>query len=400
MLPRLLVLTSTYPRWSGDTEPGFVHELSRRLTGHYEVHVLCPHSPGAAMREQLDGVVVHRYRYAPTALETLCQGGGILANLKHQRWKWLLVPFFLLGQSLATARLLRELRPTCIHAHWIIPQGLVIAALRAMGVRLPPVLLTSHGGDLFGLRGGLLSRVKSWVIGSIQMMTVVSRPMLGAATALGVSPEQIEVIPMGVDFQSRFTPGENTRTANQILFVGRLVEKKGVAYLLKAMPMVLAKKPEIKLLIVGYGPERETLEAIAQQLGISSAVEFCGAMPQQELPEYFQSASLFVAPFVEAKNGDIEGFPVALMEAVACQCPLLAGNLNVLQEAFGEFADAILIDPKSTLLFSERIISALENPDTLQQTAKHVYETMRSYLDWDVVGEKYNNTLKRVIQQE
>ena len=93
----ILVLASTYPRWRGDHEPGFVHELNRRLVDEFDVHVVCPHAPGAASYEVMDGVSIHRFRYAPEALETLVQDGGILANLNRSHWKWGLVPFFFVG---------------------------------------------------------------------------------------------------------------------------------------------------------------------------------------------------------------------------------------------------------------------------------------------------------------
>ena len=76
--PVLLVLASTYPRWADDHEPGFVHELARRLTDRFRVLALVPHSPGSSTRETLDGVEVIRYRYAPGRLETLVNDGGIV----------------------------------------------------------------------------------------------------------------------------------------------------------------------------------------------------------------------------------------------------------------------------------------------------------------------------------
>ena len=86
---KLLVLASTYPRWEGDPEPGFVHELAKRLTTPFKVRVLCPHAWNAAAQEMLEGVEVVRYRYAPVRFETLVNDGGIVNNLRHQPWKWL-----------------------------------------------------------------------------------------------------------------------------------------------------------------------------------------------------------------------------------------------------------------------------------------------------------------------
>ncbi|MDE1962204.1 MAG: glycosyltransferase, partial [Xanthomonadaceae bacterium] len=141
--PGLLVLASTYPRRSGDAEPGFVHELCRRLTGRFDVIVLAPDGPGADPDGALDGVDVIRYRYAPRGWQTLVHGGGIVANLRAARWKWLLLPAFVVGQYIAARHIVRARRIDLIHAHWLLPQGLIARAL-ARSHRIPYVV-TSHG---------------------------------------------------------------------------------------------------------------------------------------------------------------------------------------------------------------------------------------------------------------
>ena len=162
-LPRLLVVASTYPRWIGDTEPGFVHELAKRLTDDFDVMVLAPCAPGAARAETMDGVEVRRYRYAPAALETLVNDGGMLTNLKRQPWKWLLVPGFLLAMLGSLWRQMRQWRPDVIHAHWLLPQGFAAALLACAGRGAPPFVVTSHGVDIFSLRSPLMRMAKRFV---------------------------------------------------------------------------------------------------------------------------------------------------------------------------------------------------------------------------------------------
>ena len=127
--PTLLVLTSTYPRWVNDPEPGFIHELNRRLVKDYDVHVISPHAMGATLEECIDGIYIHRFRYAPNFMETLVHNGGILANLKQNKFKWLLLPLFFLAMQIKISKLVLRIKPDCIHAHWIIPQGLCLAIL-------------------------------------------------------------------------------------------------------------------------------------------------------------------------------------------------------------------------------------------------------------------------------
>lgn len=125
----ILVLASTYPRWVSDPEPGFVHELSKRLSLEQRVIVLCPHAAGASRTEVLDGVEVVRYRYAPEKWEVLVNNGGIVNNLRRSPLMVLLLPGFIFFQFWTAMRLARTHQIDVVHAHWLIPQGVIAAFL-------------------------------------------------------------------------------------------------------------------------------------------------------------------------------------------------------------------------------------------------------------------------------
>ena len=242
-----------------------MHELAKRLTTQFEVRVLCPHAQGAAVQETLEGVEVVRYRYAPGRLETLVNHGGIVNNLKRQPWKWLLVPLFLLVLFWRTWREIHHWHPDVIHAHWLLPQGLVVALLGLLDRRTPPLLVTSHGADLFALRARPLTALKRFVIRRAAALTVVSQAMKEELARIGASLHKVSVQPMGVDLTHRFTPTPDLpRSCDEILFVGRLVEKKGLRYLIAAMPEIIARHPSAFLTVVGFGPEEGERHAQAE----------------------------------------------------------------------------------------------------------------------------------------
>lgn len=323
----LLVLASTYPRWAGDPEPGFVHELSKRLTDRFRVVVLCPHAPGALRRETMDGVEVFRYRYAPDRWELLVNNGGIVANLRRNKWLLLLVPGFVLAQAVQALLLVRRLRIRLIHAHWLVPQGW-IAALLGMWVSRVRYVVTSHGADLFALKGAAMEGMKRFVLQRAAAVTVVSNAMRVAITSLAGAKGGVKVMPMGVDLEQRFTPDESVvRSADEILFVGRLVEKKGLRHLLDAMPAILAVRPQARLTIAGFGPEELVLRRQAVALGLDSKVNFVGAVNQADLPRLYRRAAVFVAPFVQAESGDQEGLGLVVVEAIGCGCPVIVGDV-------------------------------------------------------------------------
>lgn len=392
--PTLLVLTSTYPRWAGDPEPGFVHELAKRLTDRFRVIVLGPHAPGAESAEVLNGVEVLRYRYAPEWLETLVNDGGIVVNLRRNRWKYLLVPGFVLAQAWRAWRLVRAGNVDIIHAHWLIPQGLVAAILRRFPGAGVSFVVTSHGADLFALKGRLLQRIKGFVMRNACAITVVSQVMQERAREIEAAVGDVVVQPMGVDLRHRFVPDPETpRSEDEMLFVGRLVEKKGLRYLLDVMPMVIARRPSTRLRIAGFGPEAGALKRHVQELGITGHVEFLGAVAQAELPRLYRRAALFVAPFVQAGSGDQEGLGLVLVEAVGCECPVLAGDVPAVRDVFGASNDNV-VDPREQERLLEAVLDVLENPARARAQAKALRERLIDRFNWDSVAEGYARILE------
>jgi glycosyltransferase involved in cell wall biosynthesis len=395
--PGLLVLASTYPRWKDDHEPGFVHELSRRLCASFDVTVVTPRTPGAVAREEMDGVRVIRYRYAPARMETLVYDGGIAANVARAKWKLLLLPGFVIGQYLAARRAMAAGAIDVVHAHWLVPQGLV-ARLVAVG-RGTPYVVTSHGGDLFGLRGRIATRFKRLVAQRAAAMTVVSSAMREEAARIGLAPPSIEVVPMGADLRGRFVASAAVeRSRDGLLFVGRLVPKKGLLHLLDAMPLILARRPGAMLDIAGFGPEREALERRVSTLGIGDNVRFLGALPQQALPDLYRRAAVFVAPFVRDASGDQEGLPVALMEAIGCGCPAVVGDVAGVHDLLGEEAARIAVDPRDREALANAVLAALEHPREAAARALALREAAAARVDWDRIAARYAGIIGAAIE--
>jgi len=390
--PTLLVLASTYPRWKGDHEPGFVHELCLRLCSDFNVVALVPDAPGADADGVLDGVEVRRYRYAPRSWQTLVANGGIVANLRRAKWKWLLLPGFVFAQYLSVRRIARERRIDVIHAHWLLPQGLI--ARRASKRAAVPFVVTSHGGDLFGLRSRIPAIFKRKVAADCAAMTVVSSAMCEEAQRLGLHPPRIEVLPMGVDLQTRFVPDSTVaRASDELLFVGRLVPKKGLRFLLAALPRVLAARPHARLTIAGFGPDETALKAQAKELNIDRAVDFLGPMAQAGLPALYRRAAVFVAPFVRDDSGDQEGLPVALMEAIGCGCPVVVGEVAGVYDLLGEHAGEIAVDATDPGALSRAILAVLDAPERACERAQALRQRIADKIDWNVIAAGYSRVL-------
>ncbi len=397
--PRVLVLTSTFPRWENDTEPAFIFELSRRLTVSFDVTVLSPRTPGSKRKENMAGLRVIRFPYFFSQWEKLAMhGGGILNQLKTNPAYYLMVPFFLLGQLLAIIRLVRNEHFDLIHAHWLIPQGFIAALSLLITGKRVPLLCTSHGGDLFALKGKGLQRLKRWVMDKSAALTVVSTAMKKTVVDMGVAPDKVEVIPMGVDLKGLFTPDPGVqRKTDELLFVGRLVEKKGVHFLLEAMPAVLKKYPTVRLILAGSGPMEQELRQQAQRLQISDKVSFLGMVSQTELPAMYRKATLAIFPFIVAKSGDQEGFGLVQVEAMGCECPIIAGDLPAIHDIVIHEENGLIVESGNIRALADAIIQTLDDKDLRLKLAEKARMQVMERFDWEVIAGKYGKIYQALL---
>ena len=385
----VLVLTSTFPRWKGDAEPTFVFELCRRLSAYFEIHVVAPHAPGCATYETFEGLHIHRFPYFFMCWERLAYQGGILANIKKQPLLRFLIPFFLMAQLVCAVRLLKQSEFQLVHAHWIFPQGLVALWARSLTRSSSRILCTAHGGDLYGLKGGFFERVKRQVVNRCDHMTVVSHAMHSDLLGLNTAPQDVSVIPMGVDLRHRFVPRAGRNHKGLLLFVGRLVEKKGLRYLLEAMPIILKTHPDTRLRIAGDGPDRPAMEKLALGLGLRNHVEFLGAVSNDDLPGLYQDSGILVFPSVVARHGDREGFGLVLVEALGCECAVVTTGLAAMRDIVQNGETGWVVEQKSPEQIAHAVICLINKPELGRGLARNGRNHVLSRFDWETVAEKY-----------
>lgn len=386
---RVLVLTSTYPRHPGDAGvPPFVHELTRRLAAWFEMHVLAPHAPGSAVEETLDGVQVHRFRYLPETLETLAYGGGMLPGLLRRPWRTAGLPALLWGEYSAGRRLLADGGFGLIHAHWAIPHGYIGTKLKDGRA----LLCTCHGSDLFALDQIWARAFKRLALTRADAVTVVSAALQAKAHALAPRVAA-EVMPMGVDM-TRFTPPAAGARRDGLLYVGRLVDDKGVEVLLRALadPRLTGRR----LRIVGAGGAETTLKALTQGLGLAARVEFLGALPNHALPALYRAAEALVFPSLLGRRGQQEGMGLVPLEALACGCPVIASRLPAVAEVVQEGKSGVLFTPGDPKALADAILQLLADPLQSDRTSDSRPALAARY-DWATIAEGYRQLYARLL---
>lgn len=375
---RLLVTASTFPRWEGDTEPRFVLDLSKAMSDYFEITVLAPAAPGAKDKEKLEGIDVIRYHYFPVhAWETLCYPGAIVPRIKEKKIRVLLVPFLVFALWLKLFKMVDEY--DMVLAHWIIPQGIVQSLFKV------PYVVTGLGGDVSSLNNCFVKKMKVATLKKAKQVIVVSEELKKQVQEY-FNSNNIAVISMGCDTE-KFTPKNRINNFFEqdekkvILFVGRLVEKKGARYFIEA-----AQNIDAKFVIVGDGPLRETLMRQAAPLG--DRIVFLGSKTQEELTKIYASADILVAPSITAQDGDKEGLPTAIIEAMASGLPIIGSDSGGIKEIVHNQENGILVQEKNTKEIVHAISLLMENKQLYTRMRTNAVKTAEMY-DYKYKAKQY-----------
>ncbi len=396
---RVLFLASSAPRFAGDATAPFILNMAEDLNSiGWQIEILAPHVDGARRREVLNGITIHRFQYLwPARWQTLCYNGGAAVNLRRNPLNALAIPFLVMAEFIAAFLLVVRRSHALVHSHWIIPQG-VIGQLLSFGGRVHVVSV--HGADVYGFRGRLAMALKRWVIRRCDHVVVNSTSTRREVEALHHFKE-ISLIPTGT---TPCTIGD-ARTLDSasaeddvrtIIYVGRLIEPKGVSYLIEAMQLILKETPA-RLLIVGDGPDRGRLERLAAEMGISHACQFVGQVPHSRIYEFFSSANVFVGPSLDVPGEWTEAQGNTFAEALFAGIPVVASRVGGIPDAVIHERTGLLVDERSPEQIASavlRILSDAKLAAALRQAGRrHAEEHFSRFSNARRLSELYERLL-------
>jgi glycosyltransferase involved in cell wall biosynthesis len=385
---RILYIVTAFPRWPGDVITPWLVETIERLREEWgvEVEVLAPGYRG--MGDQVyEGIRVHRYRYAPARLERLTHDQTTPDRLRERPWYLGLVPTYVAAGTAAAVRLARGSRFDVVHSFWPLPHGLFgHAAARAAGI---PHVTTFFGVELTWLRRQLpfLAPVVRAIVRRSDAATVISSHT--ARELRRVAPgSRIRTIPFGAALKPD-AGGERAAERSgdgpfQLLFVGRLVERKGVSVLLRALAQ-LGSDREVHATVVGEGPLASALKREAEELGLGPRVTFTGSVTEQELGRLYGSCDAFVLPAIEDSKGDVEGLGVVLIEALLHRLPVIASESGGIPDIVRNGETGLLVEPGEPAALADAVRRLMDEAGLGAALARAGHAHVERRFSWPVI---------------
>lgn len=265
-----------------------------------------------------------------------------------------------------------KLHPSLIHAHFA-PDGAMALPL-ALRLRVP-LVVTLHGYDVtlqdeFHARskdGAVFLRRRNELWRRASLFICISEFIRCRAIEAGFPAEKLKVHYIGIDLNS-FAPAIEKRQDGLILFVGRLVEKKGCAYLIRAMQHVKASCPSAELIIIGDGPERKALESLARELQVPC--KFLGPQSSEVIRDTLARAKVFCGPSIIARSGDAEGLGIVFCEAQAVGTPVVSFASGGIPEVVRHNRTGLLAPEKDEATLAKHLIRYLTDEDFWQASSE------------------------------
>ncbi len=394
MPKRFLFLTQTYPRFDGDTAGPFIRNIARGLVRRGDaVTVLTPHAEKVPAAWDDDGVAVKSFRYAPESLEQVGYGRSLDKDEHLKLASLISAPLYMLGARRALRRVLAAQHHDLVHAHWVVPNALIATA---SGIDIP-VVVGLHGSDVFLAEKAGVRRLVAAALKRSAALTGCSPELVDRVCALGLSRDRARVIPYGVDSE-KFAPDPSRRSiwrqrlgipaaAPMIVSVGRMATKKGYQVLLGDLESLFARAPDAHVVLAGAGDRLAEFERASAPF--AGRVHFPGAVLRDTIADLYRAADIFVLPAVHDGQGNVDGLPNVILEAMASALPVVTTPISGIPLAIIEGENGHLVPEGEGAPLVDALVSLVRDPESARAMGKAGRLKASTELTWDVVAGRY-----------
>lgn len=288
-----------------------------------------------------------------------------------------------------------------VHCHFG-PNGNLGALLKEVGAIEGKVLTTFYGYDISRYTRKRGEGVYTPLFEQGDMILSLSERMKSQLIQLGCCKQKVYVHGLGVDTGRFIFLPRQLRDDDKVhlLTIARLVEKKGVECGIRAVAKVLQKYPQIEYKIAGDGPLKSDLETLINMLGISGRVKLLGWKRQAEIIELLRQADILLAPSVTAEDGDQEGTPTVLMEALAQGLPVLSTQHSGIPELVQDGESGFLVPERDVDALAERLEYLITHPEIWPEMGRAGRDYVERYHDINKLNDQLVTLYQRLLTGE
>jgi len=388
----VLMVTSSYPKFPGDVTAPFVESIAHAVAARgHRVDVMLPQHP-QLRRGSDEPVRFLPFRYVPRddwALWGYAQ--SLEADHRLRRAAYALAPLVAVALRAALSARLQDHRYDVVHVHWLVPNAVMVQdVVRAHG---PALVVSLHGSDVFVAERLFPARALARrTLRHVGALTACSGDLHRRVLALGAAAERTHTVPYGVDVHTfaprppapelrrRLGVGED---AFLVLALGRLVEKKGFAYLVEAA----ARTGGVEVVIAGEGDLRQELAEKARAL--KAPVRFVGALDRETMAAVLAEADVVVVPSVVDRAGNVDGLPNALLESLAAGRAVLATRTGGIPDVVQHEVNGLLVAEKDAEALAMALRRLIREPLTRARLGDEARRGAVERLSWEAAARRF-----------
>jgi len=392
-------LTTSYAE-SLTSNTQFVHVLNKELVNQgLKIKTITPHSKNLPTTETIDDVIVRRFKYLPERYEV---GSSAISEVSKSRAGVFKISLIASIFCIFTFIECIKEKPDILHGHWAFPGG-YIAYLMSKIFR-KPFVVTIHGGEINMLKK--FKFLQKIVINSLnQSSTIVANSNFtkNKMIKLGAKEEKIKIIKVPPNFVKVETNAENIKTFKKqftephskiVLFVGRLVELKGVEYLIRSL--INIKKTDVHLIIAGDGPLRNDLEKLTSSLDLENNVTFFGRADKEELGLLHSISDVLVCPSIIDSEGATEGLGLVIPEAMKSGLPVIASAVGGIIDTVKNEANGLLVEEKNPIAIANAIDRILSDDELTKKIIENSKKTVVEFSP-GTIGNMYFKIFQKIL---
>jgi glycosyltransferase involved in cell wall biosynthesis len=406
---KVLSLTSSYPRFQGDATAPFIESITKHVAalGH-EIHVVLPEQREWNRGVAEDGIHFHTYRYSPRRSWTPWgYSQSLEAGVKLHRSLYALAPIVFYSARRTCLALARRERYDLVHAHWLVPNGLIAMEVsKRLGL---PLVVSLHGSDIsVAERSKWMGTLARRCFARAAAVTAPSEDLLDRARELGATGI-LQLIPYGADVDALRADSHARQELRDrhslsaddvvVLGLGRFVRWKGFEYLIDAIARARNVVPEIRLVFAGDGDLDRELRQRVKDRGLVKEVRFAGMVNRTDIPGYLAAADIVAVPSVHFQ-GYVDGLPNVALEAMAAGKPLVATRVGGLPQVVRDGENGFLVKERDDKALADAIVTLAHDSALRERMGESGRALIRNSLNWNAVGQSFVRVYEQASKRD